>query len=227
MQPARSSSDVTPELLLRAYAVGLFPMAETATDPRLFWVDPEQRGIFLLDAIRVSASLAKTIRSDRFTVVADRDFEAVIEGCASGGAADRPGTWINARIRTLFEALFAKGAVHTVEAYRDGALVGGLYGLQVGGAFCGESMFHRETDASKVCFVHLAARLIAGGFGLLDAQFLTPHLARLGAIEVTRAEYRRRLGKVIDDAAVFDPALALTGRAALDLVLGAAARTRV
>ena len=183
---------VTPEILLKAYAAGLFPMAESADDPHLFWVDPEERGIFPLDGMLISRSLAKTVRSDRFSVHVDRDFPRVIAGCAAP-AADRPQTWINARIRLLYEQLFARGHVHTVEAYADGSLVGGLYGVSLGGAFFGESMFHRQTDASKVCLLHLAARLVAGGFSLLDTQFVTPHLASLGAVAISRTTYHRRL----------------------------------
>ena len=189
-----SATDLTPQLLLRAYAAGLFPMADNADDPDLFWVDPEERGVFPLDGIVVSRSLAKTVRSDRFTVHVDRDFDAVIEGCA---AADRPDTWINSTIRSLYGRLFKLGSVHTVEAYRDGDLVGGLYGVSLGGAFFGESMFHRATDASKVCLLHLAARLLAGGYRLLDTQFVTPHLQSLGAIEIERSRYRALLHDAI------------------------------
>lgn len=196
MARARSPLTLTPDILVRAYSIGLFPMAEKADDDRLFWVDPEERGIFPLDGITVSTSLAKTVRADRFHVVVDRDFEAVIDGCA-GGAPDRPSTWINRRIRELFGELFARGDVHTVEAYRGDELVGGLYGLHIGGAFFGESMFHRATDASKVCLVHLAARLVAARFALLDAQFVTPHLASLGAVEVPRSAYRLRLDQAV------------------------------
>jgi leucyl/phenylalanyl-tRNA--protein transferase len=179
-------------------------MAESADDDRLFWVDPEQRGIFPLDGLKVSRSLARTVRSDRFTIVTDRDFQGVIDGCAAP-APGRPNTWINRHIRTLFGQLFERGHVHTVEAYQDGALVGGLYGLHLGGAFFGESMFHRATDASKVCLVHLAARMVAGGFALLDTQFITPHLASLGATEVPKDVYRARLAAAIDLEASFDP----------------------
>ncbi len=193
---------ITPDILLKAYSVGLFPMADSADDPALFWVDPEQRGVFPLDGIRVSASLAKAVRSDRFDVVADRDFDAVIAACAAP-TPGRPATWINARIRDLFGDLFRSGQAHTVEAYRDGALVGGLYGLAIGAAFFGESMFHRTTDASKVCLVHLAARLRAGGFRLLDTQFITPHLASLGAVELPRAAYKTRLADAIGREAAF------------------------
>ncbi len=228
MARARSATEITPEILLQAYSIGLFPMSESATDDRLFWVDPEWRGIFPLDGLIVSRSLAKAVRSDRFTMRSDHDFEAVIAGCAAA-APDRPSTWINGRIRGLFATLFAQGRVHTIEAYRDGELVGGLYGLRLGGAFFGESMFRRATDASKVCLVHLVARLIAGGFSLLDSQFTTPHLETLGAIEIARATYRERLAVAVLEEATFrpfGPDNAIPGAAALALIEGAAARAR-
>ncbi|MCC2098381.1 MAG: leucyl/phenylalanyl-tRNA--protein transferase [Hyphomicrobiales bacterium] len=188
--------EITPQLLLRAYSIGMFPMSESADDPNIFWVDPEERGVFPLDGLIVSKSLAKRIRSDRFEIRVDHDFEAVIDGCAHI-AKGRHDTWINARIRDLYHALFVMGYVHTVETYtQDGALAGGLYGVQLGGAFFGESMFHRATDASKVALAHLVARLRYGGFTLLDTQFVTPHLATLGAIEISRRQYHARL----DDA---------------------------
>ena len=184
-------------MLLRAYASGLFPMSEGADDPALFWLDPEWRGIFPLDGMRVSRSLAKTVRQDRFSVAVDRDFDAVMAGCAEA-TAERPETWINSTIRALYHRLFDMGYAHTVEAYaEDGALVGGLYGVALGGAFFGESMFHRRTDASKVCLLHLAARLRASGYHLLDTQFITPHLATLGAVEVPRARYKKRLAEAL------------------------------
>ena len=183
------SDRITPEIILRAYAIGIFPMAEKASDPSIHWVEPRFRGIIPLDGLIVSKSLAKTIRSNGFDIRVDHDFQATIAGCAT-----RPGdTWINARIRSLYGELYAHGHVHTVEAYLDGALVGGIYGLSIGAAFFGESMFHRATDASKVCLMHLAARLIAGGYQLFDTQFLTPHLATLGGIEITRDAYQSRL----------------------------------
>ena len=194
--------EITPQVLLRAYSIGMFPMAESADDPTLFWVDPEQRGVFPLDGIRVSRSLAKLVRSDRFEMRVDHDFEAVIDGCAGGGE-DRPKTWINERIRKLYRDLFQRGFVHTVEAWREGRLVGGLYGVQMGGVFFGESMFHRERDASKVALAHLVARLRAAGVILLDTQFVTPHLATLGAVEIPRAEYHRRLDEALGLAADF------------------------
>ncbi len=196
------SFEITPQVLLRAYSIGMFPMADSADDPTLFWVDPEERGIFPLDGLIVSRSLAKLVRSDRYEVRVDQDFDAVIEGCAGGGA-DRPKTWINQRIRKLYGDLFHQGFVHTVEAWRDGELVGGLYGVQMGGAFFGESMFHTARDASKVALVHLVARLRAAGASLLDTQFVTPHLETLGAIEIPRAEYHRRLDEALGSAADF------------------------
>lgn len=191
-------ADITPDLLLRAYAAGIFPMAEDADDPSLFWVEPRQRGIFPLDALHVSRRLARTVRQDVFEVRVDGDFDAVISACAApdlAGGRDR--TWISARIRRLYGELFDLGHCHTVEAWRGGRLVGGLYGIRIGAAFFGESMFHRERDASKVAFVHLAARLRAGGFRLLDAQFVTDHLATLGAVEVERDDYRQLLADAV------------------------------
>lgn len=186
------TSDITPEILLKAYAAGIFPMAEDADDPSLFWVEPRERGIIPLDRFHVPQRLARTIRSDVFTVHVDRDFEAVIAGCAAP-APDREKTWISHRIRDLYGALFEAGFCHTVEVYREGRLVGGLYGVRLRGAFFGESMFHRERDASKVALAYLVARLRRGGFSLLDTQFVTPHLAQFGAIEVPRHRYKQML----------------------------------
>lgn len=194
--------EITPEIVLRAYSVGLFPMAEDETDDRLFWVDPEERGVFPLDGLVVSRSLGKAVRSDRFSVTADADFDAVIEGCAHSGS-ERDRTWINQRIRSLYRELFDAGFVHTIECRRDGALVGGLYGVALGAAFFGESMFHLDRDASKVALVHLVARLRVGGYRLLDTQFVTPHLASLGAVAVPRAEYRRMLDRAVAAEADF------------------------
>lgn len=220
MARARSATQITPDILLQAYSIGLFPMAESATDDRLFWVDPEQRGILPLDGLVVSRTLAKTVRSDRFAVRCDHDFAGVIAACAAC-STDRPSTWINDRIRALFGVLYEQGVVHTVEAYRDGKLAGGLYGLQIGGAFFGESMFHRVTDASKVCLVHLVAHLVAGGFQLLDSQFTTPHLETLGAVEIPRADYRRRLAQAIATDAAFASADVMSGAAALAILRAA------
>jgi leucyl/phenylalanyl-tRNA---protein transferase len=189
--------EITPEILLRAYAAGIFPMAEDADDPALFWVEPRERGVLPLDGFHLSRRLARTVRSDLFDVRVDHDFDAVIAGCAAPGV-DRGKTWINARIRRLYGDLFDVGNCHTVEVYRAGRLVGGLYGVRLEAAFFGESMFHRERDASKVALVHLVARLRAGGFKLLDAQFVTEHLAHFGAIEVPRSAYKRLLREAIE-----------------------------
>jgi leucyl/phenylalanyl-tRNA--protein transferase len=184
--------DITPEVLLKAYACGIFPMAESAEDPALYWIEPERRGIMPLDAFHVPARLARTVKTTRLTVVCNRDFEGVIDGCAE----PRPGrsrTWINTRIRRLYRALFERGHCHTVEVYDEDRLVGGLYGVSLAGTFFGESMFHRERDASKIALVHLVARLKAGGFALLDTQFVTDHLKSFGALEVPRQRYHRLL----------------------------------
>lgn len=202
MARARDQFEITPDILLRAYSIGLFPMAESAEDPNLFWVDPELRGIFPLDKLVVSKSLAKTIRADRFEVRVDHDFDAVIDACAEPKEG-REKTWINVRIRRLYRQLFDMGRVHTVECWADGELAGGLYGVHIGAAFFGESMFHRKTDASKVALVHLVARLARGNFRLLDAQFVTPHLATLGAVELPKEAYRRLLGDAISHQGSF------------------------
>ncbi|MBV1702537.1 MAG: leucyl/phenylalanyl-tRNA--protein transferase [Hyphomicrobiales bacterium] len=196
MSRIQNNLSLTPQILLQAYSVGLFPMAESADDPHIFWVDPPDRGIFPLDGLIIRRSLAKVLRADRFEVRIDHDFDAVIAGCAKT-RADGAGTWINPLIRQLYRKLFDQGHVHSVETYLDGALVGGLYGVALGQAFCGESMFHRATDASKVALAHLVAHLRAMDYQLLDTQFITPHLASLGAIEISRNQYHARL-----DAAV-------------------------
>ena len=190
---------ITTEMVLRAYSIGIFPMAETADDPSIHWIEPKRRGIIPLDGLHVSRSLAKLIRSDRFQVAIDTDFQSVIEACATTHGS----TWINLPIRSLFSELFEKGHVHSVEVYEKNQLVGGLYGLALGGAFFGESMFHAATNASKVALVHLVARLNAGGFCLLDTQFLTPHLATLGAIEIDRMEYKSLLTNALSVTAEF------------------------
>ncbi|MGH7098325.1 MAG: leucyl/phenylalanyl-tRNA--protein transferase [Stellaceae bacterium] len=207
---------LTPEILLSAYATGIFPMAESADDLELFWVEPKRRGILPLDAFHVPHKLRRAVRHDRFAVRADSAFTAVMEGCAEM-SDKRPNTWINGEILRLYTALHRQGAAHSVECWRDGALVGGLYGVSLGAAFFGESMFSRETDASKVALVHLAARLRHGGYRLLDTQFLTPHLAQFGGIEIARGRYRRLLAAALSGAAVF-PAGALSGEAALAAV---------
>ena len=185
-------SGFTAEDLVECYKRGVFPMAEARDDPRIFLIDPEHRGVIPLDGFHLSRRLARTVRAELFEVRVDAAFEAVIEGCAAE-AQDRRETWINDPIRGLYRELFARGLVHTVECWRAGRLAGGLYGVALGGAFFGESMFSVERDASKVALVHLVARLAAGGYRLLDAQFMTGHLAQFGAVEIARADYRRRL----------------------------------
>ncbi|WP_293868035.1 leucyl/phenylalanyl-tRNA--protein transferase [uncultured Alsobacter sp.] len=197
-----SGLDITPELLLRAYAAGIFPMAESADDPALYWVEPRERGVIPLDGFHVSSRLARTVRSDAFEIRVDTDFEGVIAGCAAV-APGRRQTWINTRIRALYGALFDLGHAHTVEAWQGGQLVGGLYGVRLGAAFFGESMFHTARDASKVALVHLVGRLRAGGFVLLDTQFVTDHLARFGAVEVPRERYRLLLDDAVTQPAEF------------------------
>ena len=197
-------SELQPELLLQAYAVGVFPMAEGRNDPRLFFVDPDNRGVLPLDGFHISRSLRKTVRRRTFEVVWDRDFEATLDGCAEA-TQRRPDTWINPEIRRLYLALHARGHAHSVESWKDGRLVGGLYGVRLGGAFFGESMFSRATDASKVALVHLVAKLKASGFTLLDTQFITDHLSRFGALEIPRDDYRDRLASAIAAPVQFDP----------------------
>jgi leucyl/phenylalanyl-tRNA--protein transferase len=195
---------IPPDLLLRAYASGVFPMAENADDPEVFWVRPETRGVIPLDTFHVPKSLAKTIRQNRFEVRYDFDFPGVIDGCAETGEGRRS-TWINAPIREAYIALHRRGHCHSVEAWRDGRLVGGLYGVSLGRAFFGESMFSRERDASKVCLVHLVERLRQQGFVLLDTQFTTEHLKRFGAVDVPRGRYERLLEQALEGEAIFQP----------------------
>ncbi|HKR19571.1 MAG TPA: leucyl/phenylalanyl-tRNA--protein transferase [Stellaceae bacterium] len=193
---------LNPDLLLRAYAAGIFPMAESADDPELFWVDPELRGVLPLDGFHLSKRLARTVRSNRFAVRCDGDFAATIRACAES-TEQRPKTWINQEIVALYTALNRRGFAHSVECWRDGTLVGGLYGVALGGVFFGESMFSRERDASKVALTHLIAVLRRGRFTLLDVQFVTPHLKRFGAVEIPRADYHRRLAAALRRKAHF------------------------
>jgi leucyl/phenylalanyl-tRNA---protein transferase len=194
--------EITPQVLLKAYAVGIFPMAESADDPGLYWIEPEVRGVIPLDRFHVPRRLRRTIAADPFEIHVDRDFDAVIDGCA-GASPERPKTWINARIRRLYRELAELGHCHTVEAWQGGELVGGLYGVRLGAAFFGESMFSRVRDASKVALVHLVARLIVGGFRLLDTQFTTNHLRQFGAIDVDKRTYQHWLEKAIAAEADF------------------------
>src|SRR5436309_10569133 len=184
--------EITPEVLLKAYACGIFPMAESADDPALYWIEPEKRGVIPLERFHMPSRLARTVRSDRFSVTVDRDFDGVLEGCAAAQPG-RPRTWINARIRVLYRKLYERRHCHSVEVYEGDELVGGLYGVTLGRAFFGESMFHRARDASKVALVHLVARLKAGGFRLLDTQFVTEHLMTFGAVEVSQRQYHKLL----------------------------------
>jgi leucyl/phenylalanyl-tRNA--protein transferase len=209
--------EITPEVLLKAYACGIFPMAESADDPALYWIEPEKRGILPLDGFHVPARLARTVRAGRYSIRINHDFEGVLDGCAE----PRPGrtrTWINQRIRSLYRSLYEIGHCHSVEAYEDGVLAGGLYGVCLGRTFFGESRFHRSRDASKVALVHLVARLKAGGFQLLDTQFVTDHLKVFGAVEVSRRQYHKLLEAALvgeGDFAALDITGELSGAAAL------------
>jgi leucyl/phenylalanyl-tRNA--protein transferase len=192
---------ITPELLLRAYSIGLFPMSDSADDPELFWVEPEIRGIIPLDDFHVSKSLAKAIRRKPFDIRFDTVFDTVVEKCAEE-ADDRPSTWINQQIRELYGALHRLGHAHSVEAWEGDDLVGGLYGVSLGSAFFGESMFSRRTNASKICLVALVERLRERGFTLLDTQFTTEHLKTFGAVDVSKAAYGVLLEKAMESGTV-------------------------
>ncbi len=188
---------LTPETLLQAYRLGVFPMAESRDDPRLLWFDPVLRGILPLDGLHLSRSLRRRIRAEPFQLTLDTAFTDVLDGCA-----DRPSTWINREIRALFVALHAQGHAHSIEVWDNAELVGGVYGLAIGGVFCGESMFSRRTDASKIALGYLVTHLRSCGFGLFDTQYLTEHLASLGGIEIPRAQYRALLSEnLLADAA--------------------------
>lgn len=206
-----------PRELLTCYARGVFPMADAREDDRIFLIDPERRGVIPLAGFHVSRRLARTVRSGRFKVRFDSAFAEVVAACAAEGPG-RKETWINRPIETLYGDLFATGCAHSVECWTDGRLVGGLYGVALAGAFFGESMFSRERDASKVALVHLVARLIAAGFTLLDAQFMTEHLTQFGAEEIPRAEYHRRLAVALSAHADFAAPQAYDGAAALQVI---------
>lgn len=215
-----ASSDITPEVLLRAYSCGIFPMSESADDPTIFWVEPERRGIIPLDNLNVSSRLARTVRSDAFRVTVNTSFKQIIAGCAEPKPG-RDDTWINQRIRDLYIALHGIGHCHSIEAWDGDQLVGGLYGVSLGRAFFGESMFHRARDASKVALVHLVARLLAGGYVLLDTQFVTEHLKSLGAVEVPRQKYRTKLDDALKgDADFFALPREISGERALAQIRG-------
>lgn len=196
----RPADEITPDILLRAYAMGIFPMSDGRDDPDIHWVDPRLRGVLPLDGFHLSRSLARRIRSGRFRVTTDTAFDAVVTACA-----DRDETWISRRIQMLYARLHATGFAHSIEVWQDETLVGGVYGVTLGAAFFGESMFSRVTDASKIALAFTVDRLRAGGFCLFDTQFLTPHLASLGGQEIPRAAYRRLLAEALTRRASFDP----------------------
>jgi leucyl/phenylalanyl-tRNA---protein transferase len=195
-----SFEELTPDILLRAYAMGIFPMSDGRDDPEIHWIDPRRRGILPLDGFHISRSLAKRIRSGRYRITTDTAFDAVVAACA-----DRDETWISHRIQRLYAQLHGMGLARSVEVWDGDALVGGVYGVTLGSAFFGESMFSRVTDASKLALAYAVHRLQAGGFQLFDTQFLTPHLASLGGKEITRAEYHRLLSDALGQRATFDP----------------------
>jgi leucyl/phenylalanyl-tRNA--protein transferase len=206
---------ITPQVLLKAYSCGIFPMAESADDEQLYWIEPQHRGVLPLAGLHVPKRLARTVRQDTFEIRVDTSFDGVIAGCA----AARPGrrtTWINGRIRSLYSELFSMGHCHTVETWSGGRLVGGLYGVELGAAFFGESMFSTVRDASKVALVHLAARLVAGGFRLLDTQFVTEHLRQFGTVEIGRDAFQERLKDALQSTGDFH-ALPLEARGAIAL----------
>ncbi|GAA6158621.1 MULTISPECIES: leucyl/phenylalanyl-tRNA--protein transferase [unclassified Ruegeria] len=189
---------LTPDLLLHGYSIGIFPMAEHRDDPELFWVDPKFRGVFPLDGFHISRSLARRIRNCGFSITINRDFAGVVDGCA-----DRADTWINDELRNLYQHLHHTGHAHSLEVWEESALIGGVYGVCLGAAFFGESMFSRRTDASKIALAYLTDRLRRTGFHLFDTQFLTAHLASLGAIEIPRTQYRQELEEAISASADF------------------------
>ncbi len=195
---AAKHAAITPELLIRAYASGVFPMSEGAGDDDIFWVDPQRRGILPLDGFHISRSLARTLRKAPYQIRIDTAFDAVVAACA-----DRPETWINPEIARLYNALHLRGLAHSLEVYDKQTLVGGVYGVALGGAFFGESMFSRRRDASKIALACLVGRLVAGDFLLFDTQFVTDHLLSLGAVEISRGEYHQRLAQALEIPADF------------------------
>jgi leucyl/phenylalanyl-tRNA--protein transferase len=210
--------EITPQVLLKAYSCGIFPMAESADDPALYWIEPQHRGILPLHAVHVPKRLARTVRQGTLRVSVDTDYEGVIEGCAAERAGRRS-TWINGRIRALYRDLFRLGHCHTVEVWDGERLVGGLYGVALGGVFFGESMFSYVRDASKIALVHLAGRLIGGGFTLLDTQFVTDHLRQFGTIEIDRDDFHRHLDVALKQSADFMRVpLNASGAAILDII---------
>jgi leucyl/phenylalanyl-tRNA---protein transferase len=195
-------SSITPQVLLQAYAAGVFPMAESASDPALYWVEPEERGIIPLDGFHISRSLRKRVKQQTYEIRIDAAFNQVIAECAAKSES-RKETWINKRIISLYSQLHKMGCAHSVESWLDGELVGGLYGIRIGAAFFGESMFSRATDSSKVALVHLIARLKYGGFTLLDAQFVNPHLLQFGSLAIKKVDYHKLLETALEKDADF------------------------
>jgi leucyl/phenylalanyl-tRNA---protein transferase len=191
------AAPLDPDMLLRAYAIGVFPMADSRDASDVYWVEPKKRGVLPLDEFHLSRSLAKTLKSERFAFTADTAFADVVSLCAEA-APDRPSTWINTQIEDVVNILHKRGCAHSIETWYEGRLVGGLYGIRLGGAFFGESMFSRMADASKLAFAHLVARLKVGGFSLLDCQFQTAHLASMGAIEISREAYSSSLERALE-----------------------------
>lgn len=195
-----ADTEITSEILLRAYAMGIFPMAQSREDPEIHWVDPRRRGVFPLEGFHISRSLRRSLLRPDYTVTVDLNFAGVVEGCA-----DRPETWINPQISALYSTLYDAGFAHSLEVWSGRDLIGGVYGVTLGAAFFGESMFSRRTDASKIALAWLVHRLQAGGFRLFDTQFLTPHLASLGAQEIPRSAYHRMLRAALETRADFAP----------------------
>ncbi len=214
-----SDRSITPEILLNAYASGVFPMADSRDDAELFWVDPHERGVLPLDGFHIPRSLKKLVRQEPFTVTVDKYFSDVVRACAAP-ARGRNNTWISERIEELYTTLHQLGFAHSVECHLGGRLVGGLYGVSLAGAFFGESMFHTETGASKVALVHLVGRLIKGGFTLLDTQFGTEHLSQFGVIEIPRDEYHQRLDTAlqVDNVDFYRLPAGTSGSAVLQLI---------
>lgn len=218
--------EITPQVLLKAYSCGIFPMAESADDPALYWIEPQHRGVLPLEAAHFARRLLRTVRTTQLAVKIDNDYDGVIDGCA----AVRPGrssTWINKRIRSLYRELFDQGHCHTVEVWKGDQLVGGLYGVALKGAFFGESMFSTERDASKIALVHLVVRLIHGGFKLLDTQFVTDHLRQFGTIELDRDAFQAELDKALTGNGRFDALPRdVSGEEVVELIASAGARQR-
>ncbi|HPG88601.1 MAG TPA: leucyl/phenylalanyl-tRNA--protein transferase [Hyphomicrobium sp.] len=210
--------EITPQVLLKAYSCGIFPMAESADDPALYWIEPQHRGILPLNGVHFSRRLLRTVRTTPLVVKIDTSYDAIIDGC-SAARPGRTSTWINKRIRNLYRELFERGACHTVEVWNGPELVGGLYGVALKGAFFGESMFSYERDASKIALVHLVARLMAGGFVLLDTQFTTDHLRQFGTVELERDDFQIELEKALQVSGDFSAlGAAVSGQDAVAII---------